>query len=112
MAIYFLETSALVKRYVKEAGTGWVEGLFSPVLRNVFYIAQISGVETVSAITLRVRRGNTTLSDAALALADFRRDYVVEYIQAQIAPNIISTAMDMAEKHGLRGYDAVQLAWN
>ncbi len=38
-----------------------------------FYIAQIAGVETVAAITLRVRRGNTTASDAASLLPIFAK---------------------------------------
>jgi uncharacterized protein len=30
MAVYFLDTSALVKRYISEAGSAWVFNLFDP----------------------------------------------------------------------------------
>ena len=110
MAAYFLETSALVKRYVQEVGTVWVQGLTLPTAGNSLFIAEIAGVETVAAITLRLRRGNTTPGDAAIAIADFRADFVRDYSLAQINPVIIGLAMDLVEKHGLRGYDAVQLA--
>lgn len=110
MAVYFWDTSALVKRYVQELGTAWVQSLADPLAGNRLYIAQIAGVETVAAITLRARRGNTTPSDAAVAIAGFRRDFVQDYHAVQITSTLIAEAMDLAEKHSLRGYDAVQLA--
>jgi predicted nucleic acid-binding protein len=110
MALYFFETSALVKRYVSEKGTAWVEGLLIPALHPTVYIAQITGVESIAAITLRTRRGDTTQQEAAAAIANFRRDYAHEYLMAQVTNALIAVAMDLAEKHALRGYDAVQLA--
>ncbi len=75
MAAFFLESSALVKRYVQEIGTAWVLGLTDPSAGHRLHIAQISGVKTVAAITLRQRRGSTSAQDAATAIADFRRDF-------------------------------------
>jgi len=34
MAVYFLDSSALVKRYISETGSAWVLGLFDPALNN------------------------------------------------------------------------------
>ena len=109
MALYFFDSGALVKRYVQEVGTPWVRSLASPS-SNVLYIAQITAVETVAAITLRARRGNTSSSDAAAAIADLRHDYLREYVLLPITVAVISNALNLAERHGLRGYDAVQLA--
>ena len=40
MSVYFLDSSALVKRYVAEIGSGWVVGLFNPMVKNdVFIVA-------------------------------------------------------------------------
>jgi len=39
MAIYFLDSSALVKRYISETGSNWVYDLFAPSLGNQFFIA-------------------------------------------------------------------------
>ncbi len=36
MAIYFLDNSALVKRYVNEVASAWVLGLFDTTLRMSF----------------------------------------------------------------------------
>jgi uncharacterized protein len=50
LAIYFFDTSALVKRNVKEAGTSWVQGIVDPQAGNDIYIAEITLVEAISAI--------------------------------------------------------------
>lgn len=39
MAVYFLDSSALVKRYITEAGSAWVLRLFDPALNNEVFIA-------------------------------------------------------------------------
>lgn len=110
MAVCFLETSALVKRYVQETGTVWVGGLFAPAAGNLLCIAQIAGVETVAAVTLRAWRGATTPGDAATALTSFRLDFARDFYRIPADLAVITRAMDLAEGHGLRGYDAVQLA--
>jgi predicted nucleic acid-binding protein len=110
MASYYLESSALVKRYVVETGTAWVRGLAAPASGNTLFIAQITGVEAVAAITLRARRGATSPSDAVAAIANFRRNFALGYYALPVTLAVIGRAMDLAEKHGLRGYDAVQLA--
>ena len=110
MASYYLESTALVKRYVVETGTAWVRGLSAPTAGNALFIAQITGVEAVAAITLRARRGATSPGDAIAAIANFRRDFVLGYFAVPVTLAVIGRAMDLTETHGLRGYDAVQLA--
>ena len=110
MAIYFCESSALVKRYVHETGSDWMLTLLAPHVGHSCYIARITGVEVVSAITRRTRGGDITATDAVSALAQFRQDFVTTYRIIEITPALIVRAMALAETHALRGYDAVQLA--
>lgn len=53
MASYYLESSALVKRYVVETGTAWIRGLCASTSGNTLFIAQVTGVEVVAAVALR-----------------------------------------------------------
>jgi len=108
--IYFLESSAVVKRYVTETGTAWVLNLTNPRAGNQLHLARITGVEVVSAIARRTRGGSVSVADAATALADFRHDFTHAYRIVEITPTIVSRAMQLAETYALRGYDAVQLA--
>lgn len=110
MAIYFLDSSALVKRYINETGSAWVLGLFTPTLSNEFFVAAITGIEIVAAITRRARNGSVTVADAALICNQLRSDLQTDYQVIEITEGIINSAMALAETQGLRGYDAVQLA--
>lgn len=110
MAVYVVDSSALVKRYVRETGTAWMRDLTNPVVGNIFYIAGITGVEVVSALLRQTRSGAIASTDTAQALAQFRHDFSYQYQTIDLTPRLIRRAMVLAETHALRGYDAVQCA--
>lgn len=118
MAEYFLDSSALVKRYVRETGSGWIHSLFTitrEVPRDVpqdheIFVAGIAGVEMVSAITRRARGGSIAAADALTTCAQIRTDLATQYQVIQVTERLLSRAMRLAERYALRGYDAVQLA--
>ena len=110
MSIYFFDSSAIVKRYVPETGSAWVQSLTDPAIGNLLYLVRITGAEVVSAVTRRQKRGQITAADAASSLAAFRRDFTLGFLTVEVLPPLVESAMDLAERHGLRGYDSVQLA--
>lgn len=110
MTIYFLDSSALVKRYINETGSAWVSALFTQTLGNDFFVAAITGVEIVAAITRRARNGSISEADATFVRNQLRNDFQIDYQVIEITEAIINSAMALAETQGLRGYDAVQLA--
>ena len=110
MAIYFFDSSGLVKRYIAETGSAWVQALTDSLSGNSIHVARVTGAEVVSAIARRQRRGATTAADAAAALVAFRADFQRAYFPLDVTAATALLAMDLAERHGLRGYDAVQLA--
>ena len=57
MPVYFFDSSAMVKRYINEVGTGWVTSLTDRTAGNRIQVARITAVEVVSAITRRAREG-------------------------------------------------------
>ena len=110
MAAFFFDSSALVKYYIRETGTTWVRGLVDTLPTNEIFIAQVTGVEIIAAITRRLRAGATAPADAAQAISAFRNDLQLRYEVAALSASLIEEAMNLAELHGLRGYDAIQLA--
>lgn len=110
MAVYFLDSSALVKRYINESGSGWVLSLFAPAVDGEFFVAAITGVEIVAAITRRARNGSIATADATIVCNQLRSDLQTDYQVIEITEVVISSGMAFAETQGLRGYDAVQLA--
>ena len=110
MTDYYLDSSALVKRYVVETGSAWVSSLFDFALNNEIFIGAVTSVEIIAAITRRTRRGTITAPDAAAARSLFRTDLLFDYQIVEITDIVINRAMLLAELHELRGYDALQLA--
>lgn len=95
--VLYSDTSALSKRYVLETGSAWLSALVDPVTDNDVYTVILT-----AALTRR-ERGRSLTPEAA---ADLDTDYQT----VQVDDALINSAMRLAEKHALRGYDAVQLA--
>lgn len=110
MAALFLDSSSLVKRYALETGTSWVFGLVRRSAKNRLYLARITGVEVVAALTKRMRVGSLSARATAKAIKRFEREFANRYVLIEVSPQIVKSAMMLAKKYTLRGYDAVQLA--
>jgi predicted nucleic acid-binding protein len=110
MAVFFLDSSALVKRHVNEVGSGWVRTLTKPKAARTLYIARITAVEITSAITRRQRGGFLSAAQAGAILGHFRRHLLQRYSILEVTPALAAEAMRLARAHALRAYDAVQLA--
>ncbi len=74
MGTYFLDTSAIIKRYILEQGQAWVLSLCDPAHDHVLYISQAACVETVATICRRAREQSITLSERDRLINTFRRD--------------------------------------
>ncbi len=110
MPVLFLDSSALVKRYVRETGSPWPIQQTNPVTGHMLYVARITGVEVVSAIVRKARAGGLAAVDVANALVDFHADFSGGLSIVEVDAPVVNEAIRLAEKHGLRAYDAVQLA--
>lgn len=110
MPVYFLDSSALAKRYVQETGTGWVRGITDPAAGNRAAVSAITPVEVTAAVARRQRLGSIQPADASAALSELRTDLRSLLLVTQLTSGMIDSAMRLAERHALRGYDALQLA--
>ena len=110
MASFFCDSSAIVKRYVNENGSNFIDNLADLKSGNVVLLARITRVEVAAAIARRLKNGSITTTDAQNALAAFQHDLTNNYFTVEITPVLLSSATNLATKHALRGYDAVQVA--
>ena len=109
MLAYFLDSSALVRFYVQESGSNWVRSL-TDLDENLIYVVSLAKVETISALTRRLRRGDITEAEFDQACNEADADFVNQFRVVDLTNAIIEDAAMLARKHGLRAYDAVQLA--
>jgi uncharacterized protein len=110
VALFFLDASAVVKRYAQEVGTAWVQALTAPLAGHSLVVVRITLAETVAALTRKERGGFLTPQNAATALADFHYDFGRQYLVVEVSVPLVNYAASLARTHALRGYDAVQLA--
>ena len=111
MAAYFCDSSAIVKRYLQETGTAWVRRLTRRGNPDPIYLARITAVEVTSAVARRRRGGQLAVPRARNILTRFRGHLASgRYIILEITPALLTAAMQLADSHELRAYDAVQLA--
>jgi predicted nucleic acid-binding protein len=106
---YFFDTSALVKFYVEESGALWVRS-FTDVESNIIHVSSLAEVETVSALTRRLNRQDINQAEYDGACDDLQQDCATQYRIVALTEAIIRSAASLARTHGLRAYDAVQLA--
>jgi uncharacterized protein len=108
--VYFVDTSALAKRYVSETGSAWLRALLDPAAGAETFLVRVTAVELVAGLTRRQRGGSLAPHDTAVARNAFRGDLASEYQLVEVTASLADRAMSLAEAHGLRGYDAIQLA--
>ena len=110
MNIYFLDSSALVKRYAAETGTVWVNDLCDPGSAHTILIASVTLVEVAAALASKQRSREVSSEVYNLVMQDFIRDASRQYSVLGIEQKIIALGVSLTSRQKLRGYDAVQLA--
>ena len=88
MAAYFLDSSAAVKRYIRETGTAWIISLFRQTPPNAFYVARLTLAEVISACARRWRGKGLTAKQADHAKARFRRDFRRKLFKLTLPPRL------------------------
>ncbi|KAM3089841.1 type II toxin-antitoxin system VapC family toxin [Phormidesmis sp. 146-35] len=107
---YFLDSSALLKRYVPEVGTAWIQSIADAQSQNLLIVAHIAWVEICSAVARRQLEGSISSIQANQVLTAFRAHWNSQYFIVAIDHTVIDLAGQLVNQHPLRAYDAVQLA--
>jgi predicted nucleic acid-binding protein len=107
---FYLDAKLLVKRYLAETGSAWVELLCADETNNAIAIARFGLVETVAAFAAKRRGQFITDSEYESALADLLGDAGERYRLVAVGPTVIDSAIQLTRRQKLRGYDAIHLA--
>lgn len=104
--IRYFDSSALVKRYVREQGSGQVRRLLRT---GVAVTSRLSPVEIVSALARRRREGDLPASHLKRIVAEIRRD-ARQLVLVDLTEAVAERARELLLVHALRASDAVHLA--
>jgi predicted nucleic acid-binding protein len=105
--ITYLDASALVKRYVVERGSRETVALTAD--SEIIATSIVTRAEVAAALARAVRIGIVTEGRARSAQRSFAGDWP-DLVRVPVTEALVERAEALAWDHGLRGYDAVQLA--
>lgn len=107
MTDYFIDSSALVKRFVVEPGTGAVVKLLECADRLAG--SNLTAVEVLAAVVRRLRRSGLPETQVS-AIVNAVEKELRELFELVAVDEGIRGALELVHKHGLRAADAIQLA--
>lgn len=110
MALYYLETSALVKLYVFEPGTERLVSLAASSAGHRFAILALAQVEFRSAIRRQERGGEISRSEADALIESFRQHSEGRFVVQPFTDSLLDVALALIDGYPLRAFDAMQLA--
>ena len=111
MSHYYVDSSALAKRYLTEVGSIWLQSLVDPQNDNVIITAAITRVEVASALAARHRASKgLTIDERDGAVSLLIQHCHDEYLMIPVGAEILDLALTLTQNHRLRAYDAIQLA--
>lgn len=110
MTAYFLDTSALAKRYINETGSNWISNFVHPSSGNIVTICDLTPIELFSLIERRLREKRLELATATTLKIGFLKHYQNEYISVILEQPILIQARNLVTQYPLRPPDAIQLA--
>ena len=105
--ILYADTSALVKKYVKETGSEQVVTFFEryPIIGTT----TLTQAEMAETLSKAARLGWVSENDAAEAWKDFLSHWL-SYTRLPVSARIVERAASLAWSYGLRAYDSLHLS--
>jgi uncharacterized protein len=114
LSIYFVDTSSLVKRYLAEDGSKWVQSWIDPKFGHTVILSELCLIELVSAFAKKKREGEIQISQLRYLRGRFLRHVKTqEYLLIPINFQVQAIARELVVKYDnpyLRSLDAIQLA--
>jgi predicted nucleic acid-binding protein len=107
MMIYYLDSSAWVKRYFQESGTDWVQNLF--IQYQKFACSSLGLVEVLATLARRTKSIKTTGYENDQIMQNIEQDWK-RFIHIRLTSEVLDIAKNIAYNQALRGADAVHLA--
>lgn len=105
--IYFLDSSALVKRYIAETGSDTVMSLIEGEQRLA--VSWLALPETISAITRRAKNSDLNAEDLQRVQTQFALDWQ-RFLVLEVSGEPVGEAESLIARRALRGADSIHLS--
>jgi len=108
-SIDYFDSSALVKRYMAETGSAWVQARCNDPVRTIATV-DLSRIEVAAAFAAKLRGKFITQTEYQEARTKLVADAQKRYLLILVTTQHVDEAIELTARHKLRGYDAVHLA--
>jgi uncharacterized protein len=110
LALYYLDTSALIKLYVREVGTEQMLRLADRTAGNQLAVLALAQIEIRSALRRQERTREISGKLADQLLQSFQRHLEGVFLRQALSEALLDGACELVDRHGLFALDAIQLA--
>jgi len=104
---YFFDTSALVKRYIKEPGSEVIDNTIDKA--NDILVSALTHIETISAFRRLLAEGKICEVDYEKLKSELNKDFE-DFSILPVSQKILNKAYQIVDAEDLRTLDAIQLA--
>ena len=112
MPIYYLDTSAIMKRYIPETGSHVVEELFDGLTDSDILATSYLTILEVNSTAMRLLRGRAITQMSYQNILDQLTHDITDY-EVKVMPvqnELLDKAIGMVKNHSLRSLDAIHFA--
>jgi predicted nucleic acid-binding protein len=99
MALYFFDSSALVKRYVHEQGSSWVREITASASGHLLHISLLTVAEIANALARRHREGNVSTPERDHLFGAFPVDGARMYWLVRVEEDVIQQAVTLMNRN-------------
>lgn len=107
---YYVDTSALNRRYLDEIGSSWIRKLTDPSTGNAIMVSELTAVEGFSTYARLYREARLTSIQLEQLQSTLLWHMENEYLVIPIYRTMLILARELLNRHPLRTLDAIQLA--
>lgn len=103
----YLDSSAFLRSYLRRRGGTELDSEFNAARRSG--TVAVTRVEVVASLTRLERGGVIRRGEVRRGIESLERDLAVT-TEVLVTQEVVTRAYELVQRHGLRGYDGIQLA--
>lgn len=108
---FYLDASALAKRYIPEAGSALVDAILDTVHANRIYVLNVGTGEVLSILVRKRNAGVMSIAEFARVTASFHAEIVraTDITKLSITSRLVTSSFGLIVAHSINSTDALIL---
>jgi uncharacterized protein len=110
--VFYVDSSALIKRYVHEAGSDALNAKLTEAAQHHdgIFVSVVGYAEILATFARRLRENRGRKRQTELLQDQFLDDWMFELTRVELTVGVLGFILELVDKHPLKGSDAIHLA--